>query len=166
MPDGHTSGDHGRHSTTRSLRSRLSKLSADQWFWEVLGITVSAAAIVAICAILAFFDGKATPKLPRGITVRLYLFLESFHSLWCVGGIKSDATNEAHGRISKASFWLSWLANLQGQFSDSSGWSSSRMRPRVLLADTGRLPRHELTRVTNGTALSPFLAYNSSISSL
>jgi hypothetical protein len=55
------------------------KLSADQWFWEVLGITVSAAAIVAICAILAFFDGKATPKLPHGITVRLYLSLESFH---------------------------------------------------------------------------------------
>jgi|ERR1700722_6233409 hypothetical protein len=78
VPDGHTFGDHGRHSTTRPLLSRLSKLSADQWFWEVFGITVSAVAIVAICAILAFFDGKATPKLPHGITVRPYLFLESF----------------------------------------------------------------------------------------
>ncbi len=78
VSDGHTFGDHERHSSTQSLCSRLSKLSADQWFWEVLGITVSAAAIVAICAILAFFDGKATPKLPHGITVRLYLFLESF----------------------------------------------------------------------------------------
>jgi len=78
--DGHTStfGDDGRHSTIESLLSRLSKLSADQWFWEMLGITVSAAAIVAICAILASFNGKATPKLPHGITVRLYFYLESF----------------------------------------------------------------------------------------
>jgi hypothetical protein len=81
--DGCTFGDHGRHSATRSLRSRLSKLSADQWFWEVFGITVSVAAIVAICAILAFFGGKATPKLPHGITVRPYLSLESFRWLWC-----------------------------------------------------------------------------------
>jgi hypothetical protein len=73
-----TQADHGRQSTIGSLLSRLSKLSTDQWFWEVFGITVSAAAIVAICAILAFFDGKATPKLPHGITVRLYFYLESF----------------------------------------------------------------------------------------
>jgi hypothetical protein len=68
----------GRHSIIASLRSRLSTLSTDQWFWEVLGIAFSVADLVAICAILVFFDGKAAPRLPHGITVGVPLFLQSF----------------------------------------------------------------------------------------
>jgi hypothetical protein len=69
LSDGHAGGIQGRHSIIASLRSRFSRLSTDQWCWEVLGITVSVADLIAICAILVFFDGKAAPKLPHGITV-------------------------------------------------------------------------------------------------
>jgi hypothetical protein len=76
LPSQHAAGEHPLHPryvslprAVRSEASRMTRLSAETWFWELCGIFVSWTGVVSIFGLLLAYDGQSTPRLPYHITV-------------------------------------------------------------------------------------------------
>ncbi|KAK5739083.1 hypothetical protein LTR17_005603 [Elasticomyces elasticus] len=61
-----------KDDSTKSATVRANwwrRIMLDSWAPEIIAITFSTACIVAIAAVLKFYEGKSTPRLPYGITL-------------------------------------------------------------------------------------------------
>lgn len=48
---------------------KLGTLRLDTWFWELFAVSFSVLCLTAILCILLVYDGKASPSLPRELTL-------------------------------------------------------------------------------------------------
>jgi len=61
-------GEYGTSHQAATV-SRFYRITLDTWVPEILALLASTASIVAITAILKYYDGTISPKLPYGITL-------------------------------------------------------------------------------------------------